>query len=74
MEFFSPLGDASISLSIRIATEKTAYINVKKTEFELGVTDNQIIRQKLQMPNILVLEITLHGAQRGTALPPMSRC
>lgn len=36
----------------------------KTHQFKHNVKDNKIIREKLQIPNLLVLEIIPHGAQR----------
>jgi hypothetical protein len=59
MKIFSPLGGASY----RSASEmlhKTANIYVKTYQFKHSVKDDQIIRQKLQISNLLILEIILH--------------
>lgn len=48
---------------------------IKACQFKLNAKDNQTIRHKLQISDLLLLEMILHGVQHGTALPLMpSNC
>lgn len=47
-------------------------INVKGYQFKRSIKGDQILRQTPQISNLLVLKLILHGAQRGTAVPPVT--
>jgi hypothetical protein len=58
-----------IIVSHQICYRKTANINVKKTyQFEHNVKDDQIIRQKLQISNLLLLKIVEHVIWNGASV------
>lgn len=67
---FSTLEGAFITLSIRNATQSFNYNNIKAHQFEFSVMDDQTIVQ-IHTSKLLVFEIFLHGALRGTVLPPV---
>jgi hypothetical protein len=61
MKTFPPLGGASLSFSVGNSKFlKTANINAKTYQFQRSVKDDQIICQKLQISDFLILEIALH--------------
>jgi hypothetical protein len=70
MKTFSPLGVASLLFSIENATEKLQIgpINVKTYQFKHSVKDDQIIRQKLQISILLILEMVLHVIWNGASV------
>jgi hypothetical protein len=49
-------------------------INVKEHQFKYSVNDDQIMRQKLQTSNLLILEMILHITWHGTALLLLQAC
>jgi hypothetical protein len=65
MLMLSSLGGACISICMRDATYKPQMLVFKTYRFKHNVKDDQIIHKKLQILNLLIVELNLHNAHHG---------
>jgi hypothetical protein len=70
MKTFSPLGVDSLLFSIENAAKKLQILMQKTYQFKHSVKDDHIIRQKLQISILLILEMVLHVIWYGASVEP----
>jgi hypothetical protein len=68
MKTFYPLGVASLWFSSEMLLENCKYQCKKAYQFKHGVKDDQIIRQKLQISILLILEMVMHVIWNGASV------